>query len=97
MQIEVANRVEMPGNSSADPSGDGSHVIAFRSELAHKIAAHFQKALRTSQAPAPFKERRTLWMSPDERMTFVTVYSDLSRVSSRQMLRYAGGRCANGW
>jgi hypothetical protein len=42
MQFEGANRAEETRKGNADQVGDEIHVLALRSELAHKIAAHIQ-------------------------------------------------------
>ena len=42
MQIEAAKRSETPREANADSGDDSSQVIALRSELARKIAAHIQ-------------------------------------------------------
>jgi AraC-like DNA-binding protein len=42
MQIEAGNRAETPRGASTGPSGEVDNVIALRSELARKIAAHIE-------------------------------------------------------
>jgi len=42
MQIEAANRAETPREANTDLGRDRDNVIALRSELASKIAAHIQ-------------------------------------------------------
>jgi hypothetical protein len=40
MQIEAPNTAEKIREAGSDPGGDGEQVIALRSELARKMAAH---------------------------------------------------------
>src|SRR5208337_3985199 len=42
MQIEAANRAEIPSGASTGQDSDGDNVIALRSELARKIASLIQ-------------------------------------------------------
>ena len=64
MQIEAGNRAETPRGASTGPSGEVDNVIALRSELARKIAAHIQvEGDQVTPIPGLVLFRRTLLTS----------------------------------